>query len=290
MSNSNHEDAIMKMGFEYFRDSLLKTLGVPYEFVDVSQTELVELTITKLYMDFTFLTTEDKYVHFEFQTTDKKEADLRRFRAYEAVFSHRQGKDVITYVIYSGGITNTVTEMNCGINVYRVQAIYLKEKDAEEVFDRLRKKQQNCEKLTEEDFAQLSLTPLICGNDQKKTMIKNALQIARQSQTIAAEKTMAILYTLADKFLEGKDLDDIKEVFYMTRLGQMIFDDGVEKGKSDGRIEGRLEGRSEGKVLGAEQMAKLTGKLLDENRLEDLRRITEDKEYRDKLLKEYEIA
>ena len=228
MSNSNHEDAIMKMGFEYFRDSLLKTLGVPYEFVDVSQTELVELTITKLYMDFTFLTTEDKYVHFEFQTTDKKEADLRRFRAYEAVFSHRQGKDVITYVIYSGGITNTVTEMNCGINVYRVHAIYLKEKDAEEVFDRLRKKQQNCEKLTEEDFAQLSLTPLMCGNDQKKTMIKNALQIARQSQTIAAEKTMAILYTLADKFLEGKDLDDIKEVFYMTRLGQMIFDDGVE--------------------------------------------------------------
>ena len=101
---------------------------------------------------------------------------------------------------------------------------------------------------------------------------------------------MAILYTLADKFLEGKDLDDIKEVFYMTRIGQMIFDDGVEKGKSDGRIEGRLEGRSEGKVLGAEQMAKLTGKLLDENRLEDLRRITEDKEYRDKLLKEYEIA
>lgn len=290
MSNSNHEDAIMKMGFEYFRDSLLKTLGVPYEFVDVSQTELVELTITKLYMDFTFLTTEDKYVHFEFQTTDKKEADLRRFRAYEAVFSHRQGKDVITYVIYSGGITNTVTEMNCGINVYRVQAIYLKEKDAEEVFDRLRKKQQNCEKLTEEDFAQLSLTPLMCGNDQKKTMIKNALQIARQSQTIVAEKTMAILYTLADKFLEGKDLDDIKEVFYMTRIGQMIFDDGVEKGKSDGRIEGRLEGRSEGKVLGAEQMAKLTGKLLDENRLEDLRRITEDKEYRDKLLKEYEIA
>ena len=63
----------------------------------------------------------------------------------------------------------------------------------------------------------------------------------------------------------------------MTRLGQMIFDDGVKKGKSDGRIEGRLEGRSEGKVLGAEQMAKLTGKLLDENRLEDLRRITEDK-------------
>ena len=290
MANTKHEDAIMKMGFGYFRDSILKRLGVDYEFVADEPTELIELQIHSMYMDFTFMTTDGFYVHFEFQTTDKKEADLRRFRAYEAVFSHQQGKDVITYVIYSGGITNTVTEINCGINVYRVQAIYLKEKDAEEVLDRLQNKQKSGEKLTEEDFAQLSLTPLMCGNENKKTTIKNALQIARQSQTIAAEKTMAILYTLADKFLEGKDLDDIKEVFYMTRLGQMIFDDGVKKGKSDGRIEGRLEGRSEGKVLGAEQMAKLTGKLLDENRLEDLRRITEDKEYRDKLLKEYEIA
>ena len=38
---------------------------------------------------------------------------------------------------------------------------------------------------------------------------------------------MAMLYTLADKFLEGKDLEDVKEAVAMTRIGQMIFDDGV---------------------------------------------------------------
>ena len=55
MANTKHEDAILKMGFDYFRDTILKTLGIDYEFVETGATELVELTIHSLYMDFTFL-------------------------------------------------------------------------------------------------------------------------------------------------------------------------------------------------------------------------------------------
>ena len=62
MANIKHEDAILKMGFEYFRDTILKTLGIDYEFVESGITELVELTIHSLYMDFTFLTTDRKSV------------------------------------------------------------------------------------------------------------------------------------------------------------------------------------------------------------------------------------
>lgn len=137
MTGKKHEDAIMKMGFDYFRDTILKIFGIKARFVDPGPTEIVELTIHSLYMDFTFLTEEDTYLHFEFQTTEGGKPDLRRFRAYEAVYSHKTGKDVFTYVIYSGGITNAVTEMNCGMNTYRVKPIYLTEKDADEVFERL---------------------------------------------------------------------------------------------------------------------------------------------------------
>ncbi len=105
MANAKHEDAVMKMGFDYFRNTILKTLGIDYQYEEIGPTELVELTIQSLYMDFTFLTTGGFYIHTEFQTTDKKEADLRRFHAYDAVYSNKTGKKVITYVIYSGGIT-----------------------------------------------------------------------------------------------------------------------------------------------------------------------------------------
>lgn len=43
-----------------------------------------------------------------------------------------------------------------------------------------------------------------------------------------------MLYTLTDKFLDGEDLNEIKEAVIMTRLGQMIMDDGRKKdGKKD---------------------------------------------------------
>ena len=56
MINTKHEDAIMKMGFGYFRESILKRLGINYEFVAEESPELIELQIHSMYMDFTFLT------------------------------------------------------------------------------------------------------------------------------------------------------------------------------------------------------------------------------------------
>ena len=64
MANAKHEDAVMKMGFDYFRNTILKTLGIDYQYEEIGPTELVELTIQSLYMDFTFLTTGGSVGHF----------------------------------------------------------------------------------------------------------------------------------------------------------------------------------------------------------------------------------
>lgn len=83
---AKHGDAVMKMGFDYFRDTILRTLNINYEFVDGTPTEVVEIHIDNLYMDYNFLTTEDRIVHIEFQTTnDHIIDDLLRFRVYEAL-------------------------------------------------------------------------------------------------------------------------------------------------------------------------------------------------------------
>ena len=208
MGNTKHEDAFMKMGFDYFRDTILKTLGINYEFLESSPTELVDLKIYSLYMDFTFLTTEGFYVHFEFQTTDDKViADLRRFRAYEALYSHNTGKNVITYVIYSGGIKNVQTRLNCGANIYQVIPIYLAEKDSDKVFKRLQEKQNT---------------------------IKEGILMAKQCKTTTSEKVTAMIYTLADKFLTGTELEEIKEAIRVTRLGEMLMEDGRKEGRKEG--------------------------------------------------------
>ena len=55
-----------------------------------------------MYMDFTFLTVKDRYLHIEFQFTDGGVVDLRRFHSYEAWLHYTAGKDVMTYVIFTG--------------------------------------------------------------------------------------------------------------------------------------------------------------------------------------------
>ena len=277
MANTKHEDAIMKMGFDYFRDTILKSLGIDYEFVNLGPTELIELTIHSLYMDFTFLTKEGFYIHIEFQTTDKGENDLRRFLAYDAVYSHKTGKNVITYVIYSGGIKSVKTELNMGLFTYRIQPIYLKDRNADEVFEKIRQKQEDGTELTEEDYASLSLTPLMSGNMKIKEKIKEAVILSKKKRGLTAEKTMAMLYTLADKFLDSKDLDEIKEVISMTRLGQMLLDEGMEKGMKKAMKKGM------------EQGLLLSKKLLEENRTEDLDKAMKDENYMKKLLEELNI-
>ena len=228
MTNTKHEDAVMKMGFNYFRDTILKALGINFQYEEIGPTELIELTIHSLYMDFTFLTKDGFYVHIEFQTTDKKEVDLRRFYAYDAVYSNQTGKKVITYVIYSGGITDVKSELDCGLYTYRIQPIYLKDKNADDIFQKLIQKQSNNEKFTENDYVALSLSPLMSGNMSRKEMFKTAINLTKPSNELIAEKTRAILYALADKFLDKSDLDEIREVMRMTRLGQMLMDDGME--------------------------------------------------------------
>ena len=61
-------------------------------------------------------------------------------------------------------------------------------------------------------------------------MFKEAIRLAKPNIELSAEKATAMLYTLADKFLDRAELDEIKEVMRMTRLGQMLMDEGMEKG------------------------------------------------------------
>ena len=64
-------------------------------------------------------------------------------------------------------------------------------------------------------------------------MFKEAICLAKPNIELNAEKTTAMLYTLADKFLDRTELDEIKEVIRMTRLGLMLMDEGMELNETD---------------------------------------------------------
>ena len=62
--------------------------------------------------------------------------------------------------------------------------------------------------------------------------------------------------------------------------------EGLTVGRTEGRAEGRAEGRVEGRVEGIQDINSLNIRLINENRLDDLRRAATDPDYQNKLLQE----
>ncbi len=71
-------------------------------------------------------------------------------------------------------------------------------------------------------------------------------------------------------------------------------EEGIEigrvEGREEGRVEGRAEGRAEGRVEGREELASLICFLLQEGRIEDVKKATTDSEFQKQLLEDYSSA
>ena len=64
---------------------------------------------------------------------------------------------------------------------------------------------------------------------------------------------------------------------------------GIAKGIAKGVAKGVAKGKAEGEIEGKNQMALLVKKLLDQGRIDDVKRASEDEVYRNQLIKEFGI-
>ncbi len=267
------EDMAMKTAAQYFGEELLGYLGVEEKPVRVVPTEIIQLEARRLYQDFNYEMENGWWYHFEFESDEITDEDLMRFREYEAATSRIYKVPVITCVICSAKVKKLKTEITRGLNTYRVQVIRLKGKDADILFEKLKKKG----KMEREDIIPVLLSPLMDGRMKIKDRILEGIYYVKKEEEKLSDteigKIQAVLYAFANKLLTAEELEEIKEAIAMTKLGEMLFDDGVKAGEKKGE----------------EKMSRLTIRLLDEKRYGDLERAVKDLEYRKELYKIFGI-
>ena len=233
-----HEDAVLKTSMQFFADELLPYFKIEGKVVSFAPTEIVHLELQKLFQDFNFVMEDGTWKHFEFQSTNEGLEGLKRFRAYESLTSYHYKVAVETYVLFSGNIKNPMTQFTEGFNTYRVESLIMQEHNADELLANLEQKQNNREIIKKEDLIPLVLCPLMGGSSTTKDRINKAYRIIRKTTEVKIDdvgKIEAMLYAMADKFLDTVDLEKLKEEISVTRLGQMIWEDGVVAGREEGR-------------------------------------------------------
>lgn len=227
---SMHEDVALKITAQFFRDEIMPTLNIEGEVVSILPTEEIHLELKKGFEDFNYLMDDDSIKHFEFQSTNEGIGGLKRFRTYESQMSYKYKKAVTTYVLFSGKIKNPMTEFTEGVNTYRVVPIIMQDRNADKVIAELKNKQELGEEITKADFLPLILCLLMSGQLSQKERVLAAYEITRKATDVDAEiirKVEAVIYIMADKFLDSKEMEQLKEEVKMTRLGKMLYDDGA---------------------------------------------------------------
>lgn len=254
---AHSEDLALKSAAAYFGDELIHWLGISEQAIRSVPTEMVELETRHMYEDFLYEMENGMYYHFEFESDSISKEDLKLFREYEASTARIYNAPVITYVICSAGVKK------------------LSDKATGD--------------LTREDIIPLLFSPLMGGRSEQKERILRCIEVLKNAETTFPQndirKMEAILYTFAVKFLDENELKSIKEAVAMTKLGQMIWDDAIEKG----REEGEKIGQKRGEKQAAERYSRLILLLSKENKNDLIIKIASDPEYRESLYKQYGI-
>ena len=110
--------------------------------------------------------------------------------------------------------------------------------------------------------------------------------IENTTDAFAAQAESPLIREIHEKVIHIKSSKEM-EAEYMTLMQRDR--ENIEEGRELGRAEGIVLGREEGRAEGNDQMASLNQRLLSENRIEDLKRASEDADFRNQLFREYGI-
>ena len=277
------EGLAMKAAASYFGEELLPWLGIKEKIIRSAPTEVIKVEARHLYEDFLYEMENGCWYHFEFESDAVTEEDLRRFREYEASTARQYNVPVITYVICSSKVRKLKDSMREGINTYKVRVIRLKNESADKVLENLSESPKR--KIKRKDMIPLLFTPLMSGEQKMQWRVIESIRILKKAEKMFSEqeirKMEAILYILAAKFLSEDELKFIKEEIAMTKLGQMIWDDAVNKGREEWERIGREEGEK--------RYSRLILLLNQDNRTDLIVKAASDPEYRNALYREYHI-
>ncbi len=128
------------------------------------------------------------------------------------------------------------------MNTYHVKVIRLKDWNAEDLLEEIRGKQEQSQSLQKEELLKLVLLPLMSGTISQKERIRSGFHVLHEERAYQNETELrqmeGVLYALAEKFLDKKELEELKEEVKVTRLGQMLYEDGWNDGWSRGEEQG----------------------------------------------------
>lgn len=239
-----NKDITSKLMAETLKGKSLAAFGLPeLKIVDILPTNLPVIESNELRLDNLFLLSDGSLAIIDYESSFSREnfvkylnyiaRVIRRFAIRRELKDLNQLKMV---VIYTADVERAEERYDLGGLILVVESAYLIHLDGSQIYDRLKNKIDAGEKLTEEELMELMILPLtVKGKKHKQETIEKAVNLGKRLPDREGQlKVIAGILTFTDKVIDRAYAKKLEEEMQMTLVGQMLMEEGYQRGKEKG--------------------------------------------------------
>jgi hypothetical protein len=220
------KDLIQKYSSGLFKDASLEFYGIKTgKIKEMINVELPVMEVGGGAADYIFLLEDGTYLHFEFQTTYSKR-DLVRFAGYDIRLYDRDGRRIITVIIYAADVKQAETELNIGSMVYSPEKIMMNEYDGNAIYTELANKINNDAEITDVDMLNLIFLPLMRNTVSRAELAVKSVTLAKNiTEARKRDACIAASVAFASRYMDENKINELLEVLKMTDIATLLVED-----------------------------------------------------------------
>ncbi len=260
-----NKDIEFKVLSEAYKERSFEAYGLNLPKIKaVLPTNLPAVSANEMRMDNLFLLEDGTYALVDYESTDNVKNRIKYMnyiarivkRLYE---EHGEIPEMRMIVIYTGDVAAAKSVLDTGCMTLHMEQVFVSDISAADVYQDIKCKLENRKMLTEQELMRMIILPLAeKGAEGKRRRVQMVIELAKLIEDEQAQKLVfAGLLVVSDKFISREDAETIRREISMTKVGRMIFEDGLREGEEKGRKEGEEKGRKEERIAAIFNMLKL---------------------------------
>ncbi|WP_320933890.1 hypothetical protein, partial [Hungatella effluvii] len=232
-----NKDVTAKVMAEALKGKSLAPFGIhQLKIVDILPTNLPVIESNELRLDNLFLLSDGSIGIMDYESAYNQENFVkyinyiaRVIKRYAINHELNRIKQIKMIVIYTADVDHAEAVYDLGGIVLKIEPTFLVEADSKAQYDRIRKRIDTGERLTDEELMELMILPLtVKGKKEKQPVIISAVELAKRiADRKQALEALAGILTFSDKLIDEAYKRQIKEEMRMTQIGQMLIDEGM---------------------------------------------------------------
>lgn len=225
-----NKDIEFKLLSETFKERSFEAYGLDLPRIKaVLPTNLPEVTANEKHLDNLFQLEDDTIAIVDYESEDRLYNRVK-YVNYIARIMERYYRDegripnLRMIVIYTGDVGSAKASLEMGCFTLRMEQVFVSHLQGEEVYQKIKRKVENQEQLTEQELMRLIILPLAeKGKGNKQRRVEEVVELAKMMEDA---RTQAFVITgvlvCSDKFVDREYAESIRRYLSMTKVFQIL--------------------------------------------------------------------